>query len=223
MVSTRPNISFVTIKLAKHIKNPGEIHFQVLKRVFRYLTSSKHLTISFFPAIQEDLTLTTDPVLYGFCDADQAGPYSEKGLSTSSFVFKMAGGPILQTSKKQPYVALSTIESEYIAKALAIQEALWLTQLLVEIGIEGFLKKPIPIYVDNNGAITLASNPEFHAATKHIAIRFHRLREEVAVGSVCFIKIPTAQMAADGMTKPLAKIMFRRWISQIGLHEYQKN
>ncbi|CAP79925.1 Pc12g02980 [Penicillium rubens Wisconsin 54-1255] len=68
-------------------------------------------------------------------------------------------------------------------------------------------------------AIPLASNPEFHTATKHIAIRFHRLREEVAAGSVCFVKIPTAQMAADGMTKPLAmEIMFRRWIAQIGLH-----
>ncbi|KAJ5462265.1 hypothetical protein N7530_010470 [Penicillium desertorum] len=131
----------------------------------------------------------------------------------------MAGGPVSWTSKKQPCVALSTTESEYIAESLAVQEAIWLTQLLVEIGIPGFIKKPIPIYADNNGAIALASNPEFHAVTKHIAIRFHRLREEVANRSVCFIKIPTAQMAADGMTKPLAKIMFRRWISQVGLHQ----
>jgi hypothetical protein len=55
------------------------------------------------------------------------------------------------------------------------------------------------MYADNNGAIALASNPEFHAATKHTAIRFQRLREEVAAGSVCFVKIPTAEMAADGI------------------------
>ncbi|KAG0156784.1 hypothetical protein PDIDSM_3965 [Penicillium digitatum] len=102
----------------------------------------------------------------------------------------MAGGAISWTSKKQPYVALSTTESEYIAEALAVQEAIW---------------KPIPIFANNNGAIALALNPEFHAATKHIAIRYHRLREEVAAGNVEFIKIPTAEMAADGLTKPSAK------------------
>ncbi|KAJ5478558.1 hypothetical protein N7530_004067 [Penicillium desertorum] len=63
--------------------------------------------------------------------------------------------------------------------------------LLVEIGIPSFIKKPIPIYANNNGAIVLASNPEFHTATKYITIRFHRLREEVVNGSMCFIKIPT--------------------------------
>ncbi|KAG0153801.1 hypothetical protein PDIDSM_1180 [Penicillium digitatum] len=197
MVSTRPDISFAVIKLAKHAKNPSDVHFQALKRVFRYLTGTKLLTISFHPSMQ-------DAAVCGYCDADWAGPHSEKGLSTSGFLFKMAGG-VFWTSKKQPCVALSTTESEYIAESLAVQEAIWLTQLLTELGIEGFLRKPIPIYADNNGAIALASNPEFHAATKHIAIRFHRLREEVAAGNVKFVKIPTADMAADGLTKPLAK------------------
>ncbi|KAG0156282.1 hypothetical protein PDIDSM_3459 [Penicillium digitatum] len=80
--------------------------------------------------------------------------------------------------------------------------------------------KPIPIYADNYGAIA-SSNPEFHAATKHIAIRFHRLREEVAAGNVKFVKIPTADMAADGLTKPLGKTLFKRWIIQMGLTVYK--
>jgi len=214
MVSTRPDISFAVIKLAKHAKNPSDVHFQALKRVFRYLTGTKLLTISFHPSMQ-------DAAVCGYCDADWAGPHSEKGLSTSGFLFKMAGGAISWTSKKQPCVALSTTESEYIAESLAVQEAIWLTQLLTELGIEGFLRKPIPIYADNNGAIALASNPEFHAATKHIAIRFHRLREEVAAGNVKFVKIPTADMAADGLTKPLGKTLFKRWIIQMGLTVYK--
>jgi hypothetical protein len=39
-------------------------------------------------------------------------------------------------------------------------------------------RRPIPIYADNNRAIALALNPEFHVVIKHITIRFHRLREE---------------------------------------------
>ena len=102
-----------------------------------------------------------------------------------------------------------------------MQEAVWLSQLPTEIGLPGFLQKPICIYADNNGAIALVSNPEFHVNTKHIAIRYHRLREEVAAGNVKFIKIPTAEMAADGFTKPLNKVMFRRWIVQMGLMTYK--
>ncbi|KAJ9490931.1 hypothetical protein VN97_g2331 [Penicillium thymicola] len=80
MVSTRPDISFVVIKLAKHAKNPGSTHFQALKKVFRYLVGSKHLSIAFSPAHQEP---ACQGHLIGYCDADWAGPHSEKGLSTS--------------------------------------------------------------------------------------------------------------------------------------------
>jgi hypothetical protein len=45
--------------------------------------------------------------------------------------------------------------------------------------VKDLFLKPIPIYADNNGAIALASNPKFYAATKHIAIRFYKLREVV--------------------------------------------
>lgn len=85
----------------------------------------------------------------------------------------------------------------------------------------GFNTLPICIYADNNGAIALASNPEFHANTKHITIRFHRLREEVAASIVKFVKIPTAEMAADRLTKPLGKVMFKRFVNQLGLMLYK--
>lgn len=61
MVSTRPDISFIVIKLAKHAMNPGYIHLQVLKRVFRYLSGTKHLSISFAPG---------DDALSGYYDTD---------------------------------------------------------------------------------------------------------------------------------------------------------
>ncbi|OQD68932.1 hypothetical protein PENPOL_c002G03309 [Penicillium polonicum] len=153
MVSTRPDILFVVIKLAKHAKNPDSMHFQALKRVFGYLAGTKHLAFAFRSSNDDNQHLT------GYCDADWAGPHSEKGLSTSGFVFMMAGGPISWTSKKQSCVALSTTESEYIAEALATQEAIWLRQLLTEIGIDGSLKKPINIYYGTTDATTDGYSP----------------------------------------------------------------
>jgi hypothetical protein len=96
-------------------------------------------------------------------------------------------------------VALSTTKNEYSAEALATQEAAWLPQLLIELGILGFLKEPITIYADNNGAIALASNPEFCANTKHIVICFYC--PQVCI--VRFVNIPTAEVVTDGMTTPM--------------------
>ena len=60
-------------------------------------------------------------------------------------------------AKKQPTVALSTCEAEYIALAATIQECLYLTQLLD--GIDKHLYALPKLYEDNQGTIALAKNP----------------------------------------------------------------
>ena len=45
------------------------------------------------------------------------------------------GGPVSRCSKRQPTVALSSTEAEYIALTLAAKEATWLRLLLTELGL----------------------------------------------------------------------------------------
>jgi len=73
--------------------------------------------------------------------------------------------------KKQVLVALSTMEAEYYALGIACQEATWLRQLFQELSAS-FIK-PILIYSDNTGVVTLSDNPVFHNRSKHINIRWH--------------------------------------------------
>lgn len=156
-------------------------------------------------------------MLAGYCDADWAGPHSDKALSTSGYVFKLAGAAISWASKKQNTVSLSTTEAEYIAQSLAVQELIWLHLLLTELDAHLLFKKPTPIYADNQGAIALAKNPEFHARTKHIAVRHHFIRQEIDAGTCEFHYVRTTEQAADGFTKPLGKIAFRRFVNQLGM------
>jgi hypothetical protein len=74
------------------------------------------------------------------------------------------------------------------------------------------------INADNKLAITMASNPEYHARTKHIDIQYHYVREKTRDGTVVFSYVLIAQMAADGLTKALERVKFERWVRLLGLH-----
>ena len=67
-------------------------------------------------------------------DANWAGDVDDR-KSTSGVVILLAGCPVIWLSKKQPTVALSTAEAEYMAMSTAATESLWLSALLTEIGI----------------------------------------------------------------------------------------
>ena len=75
------------------------------------------------------------------------------------------------------------------------------------------------IYYNNQGAITLAKNPQFHAYTKHIDIQHHFVQDKVSEGAVKLQYIETENQVADGLTKPLNKIKFKRFKKVIGLKQ----
>ena len=52
-------------------------------------------------------------------------------------------GSVCWRSKKQPCVALWTAEAEYIALSAAVQEALWMKQLLIDLNAN--IKTPMTI------------------------------------------------------------------------------
>jgi hypothetical protein len=77
-------------------------------------------------------------------------------------------------SKKQNSVALSSSEGEYIAAGHYCAQLLWMRQTLRDYGYK--LTK-VPLLCDNESAIRMTDNPVEHSRTKHIAIRYHFLRD----------------------------------------------
>lgn len=140
--------------------------------------------------------------LVGFCDADWAGDATDR-RSTSGYVFMLGDGAISWNSKKQPTIALSTTEAEYMAISQSTREALWLRQLLSDVGLEQ--ERSTPLMCDNQGAIALVKNPTHHSRSKHIDIQHHFIREKVESNVIEMRYIPTERMVADVLTKALAK------------------
>ena len=146
-------------------------------------------------------------------DTDYAGDLNDR-RSTTGYVFTLAGGPICWRSMIQSLVALSTTESEYMAVAEAAKEALWLTGLVKELDIQ---QGGVLLHCDSQSAIYLAKNQVYHARTKHIDVRFHRIRELVSFGEFLFENVHTSENAADMLTKPVTADKFKHCLDLVNI------
>ena len=134
------------------------------------------------------------------------------------YLFKFWNGSISWRTKAITHTTKSTAESEYIAAAEAADELEYLKELLGELQYNGDDIKQGVLNVDNTAAINLANNPVNHPRSKHIQIRYHRLRELVSEFKTLKLNwIPTSEQAADGLTKPLGVNEFERARSMLGL------
>lgn len=206
MTQMWPDIAYAVSTLSQFAHNPNNTHWKALKRVFRYVWGTLDVVIEY---------KSSDRLgLLGYSDSDWGGDL-ESRRSMSGYVFKMANGPVSWSSKRQKTVALSSCEAEYMALTEATKEAVWMHGLLKELGLKGF--ETVTIRMDNQGAIALAKNPEFHARTKHIDICHHFIREVESRGLIHLDYIPTSDMTADRLTKPLPTLKFTHFIDLIGL------
>ena len=104
-------------------------------------------------------------------------------------------------------MVLSTTEVEYIGITEAAKEALWLKSLALEMGLA---QEAVRVHCDNQSTLLLTQNSAYYARTKHIDIKYHRIRELVEEGEVELVKIHTKENPADALTKVLPRDSFRR-------------
>jgi len=98
-------------------------------------------------------------------------------------------------------VVLFTAEAEYIAATHATKEGIWLCQLISK--LFNIINEPTTLYCNNQVALMLATNNNFHTHTKHINIQYHFIQETVDSGTFKLIYCSTDNMVADIFTKAL--------------------
>jgi hypothetical protein len=139
-----------------------------LKRLIRYLKDTRTKGIIYGAQLNPVTTDDDTCHIKGYTDSDWVGDISTC-KSTSGYLFLGAEAPIAWESNKQPIVALSICEAEYIAASDVARETIWLRNLLAEINLSGapatslsqshepnnlFL---IPMAMDNQEAIALVT------------------------------------------------------------------
>jgi len=205
-IATRPDISFAVSCLSQFLENPGEAHWQAVKRMFRYLAGTRDQVLTYGTEQHE---------LQGYTDTD--GASQEYHHTISGYAFIIDGGVVSWSLQKQELVTLSMAEAEYVAATHAAKECIWLRRLTGELFPS--LHAQTTLFCDNQVALKLATDDNYHARMKHINICFHFIRQVISSGAINMVYCPTDDMTADILTKalPCWKVMCHSL--GLGLHQ----
>ena len=148
-----------------------------------------------------------------YVDSDHAGNVDDR-KSISGYIIYLGSTPIVWRSKQQKgKPAESSCEAEYIALSACINEVVWIIAFLAELGFN--VPLPVPVHGDNRSAQDLAHNPVHHERTKHIDIRYHRIREFILDGTISLYHVRSEDNPSDIFTKSVSVSVFKRLISKI--------
>ena len=123
---TRPEISFAVNKVCQFMAAPLDSHWEVVKRILRYLKGTLSQGLLLQPA------LATRPlVIHAFCDADWASDVDVRRSTSGAAIF-LGSNLISWWSRKQKVTTRSSSEAEYRSLTQTSTELTWIHVLLTE-------------------------------------------------------------------------------------------
>ena len=152
MLATRLDISYTIGMLAHNTVNPSSKHKDALFHLLGYLQWSQDDALVYRPNNPEEIG-----AMDCYTDVDWVGEIHSRHSTSGMAIYKNSS-LISWHSKWQGCISTSTMESEYVAMYVTVQQAVWLSSLEEEFGLTEIC---IPnIYCDNQVAIAVATREE---------------------------------------------------------------
>jgi hypothetical protein len=212
-MGTRPDITYTVQRLCEANQGPTEIHVQILKHIFRYISATKSYGICLGGSY-----CITDLKLRVYADASFATDPMTR-FSTAGHIVFVAEGPIHWKSAKQTLVTTSTTEAEFINLTPAGMSLLWISQFLADLKMPQ--PKPLVLFTDSQNARLAVLNKNNTARTRHIDIRYKWIINRTNDGFFQLHQVGTDEMTADGLTKALTPVKHAQFIRQLNLGKAQ--
>eukprot|EP00798_Chlamydomonas_sp_ICE-L_P022347 gene22347-biopygen31027 len=215
---TRPDISYAVGIMARHMRTPHFAHLKSAKHLLKYCIATQDLGLSFGSDVSSGLMNVV-----GYSDSDYANaklPVVDETVtrrSTSVFVFMSNGTPVAWQSKRQPVVARSFDDAEYIAMANAASTGLWLRKLYGE--MSGSVFQCMTIFGDNTATLKHIEDPGSINRSKHIDIAFQFVLDLAIRHDLKFIYVASSENTADVFTKALTFSVFSYLRNKLGLQQ----
>ena len=223
----RVDIGYAATLLSHFSHAPALEHYKALKGVIKYLHRTTTWGIMYWrphpvaslphvppPEHTVDPTLPAFPRceflrLVGYLDAAHATGTPTR-RSVSGYVFTLAGGAVAYKSRRQPSVATSLTEAEFIAAVSAAKVAKYLCSVLHKLGFTQL--RPTPLYVDNQAAIAMVNERRPTACSRHINIQHFAIQEWLAAGDIIMRHILGIINPSDQTIKALGWTLHSRHV-----------
>ncbi|GJY33913.1 hypothetical protein Tco_0418382 [Tanacetum coccineum] len=137
-----------------------------------------------------------------------------KYLRNTKDMFLVYGG---DSTTKLNVTCFGRREAEYIAASEAAMEAIWIRKFISGLGVIPNIDRPMDIYCDNTGAITIADEPGVQKGAKHFRRKYHFIREVIQEGNIRILKVHTDNNLVDPFTKPMPCAKHDEHARSIGL------
>ena len=214
--NSRPDIAYAVNQCARFTHQPKRSHEKAIKRIARYLSATRDKGLIMKPSSTMNIDLYADADFAGLWNSeDKMDPICVK--SRTGFLITLGKVPLIWGSRLQSEIALSTMESEYIALSTAMRDLVLVRQLYDEIKPMLGLKYKHElilsrVYEDNQAALILADSPmpKMTPRSKHIAVKYHWFRRKLRKFRMTLVKIISKDQLADIFTKGLTKVEFER-------------
>ena len=201
----RPDLSLVVSFLVTRVKKANQIDVEKLFRVCEYLKETADMVLR----IGKNANPT--PMLEGYIDASFGNHLD--GRSHSGMIVNYGGNPILWKSVKQKLVAKDSTEAELIALSDRVRDIVWCKDFLIAQGEN--IDHAVTIFQDNTSTMHLVSATGREMRTKHLRVRQNLIKEMCAAGEIQIKYLPTVNMLADMLTKPLCGTKFKEMVQAV--------
>lgn len=205
-VVSRPDIMYGVSLVSRYLNCFDHTHWNVVKKIMKYLKETKDYGICYTSSQQNKIE--------AYSDADFAKDSATR-KSLTGYVFIKNGAAITWATQRQQSVALSTTEAEFMAACSATKEALWLKRMLLDIG--EFNQDSICLNMDNQSAICLIKNVDYHKRCKHIDVKYNFIKEKYNEKHIDLNYVCTKEQYADIFTKALPRDKFQYLRSKLGI------
>ena len=223
-VITRPDIALAVSLLAVFLANPSPRHRAEADRIICYLRDTKYLAIEYSADGINQASIKTYPhetrhPVFEACSDAAFGDDPDTRRSSEGFLFRLFGGPVDWKATRQPHVTTSTTEAELLSLSHATRSLIWWNRLFKQMDFN--TGHEAIIHCDNVMTTRHIMNPVSKINTKlqHVDIQNHWLRELAGKKEIKVEWIPTAEMPADGLTKPLERQRHLRFVELLGLRD----
>jgi hypothetical protein len=197
----RPDILVTVSFLASRVQSPDCDDWSKLSRLFKYINDSKSLGIVLEP--------DTDMTIASYIDASYAVHGDMR--SHAGTVIALGKGPVYTKSSKIKLMVKSSTEAEVVAASDGCTQVMWCKEFLAAQCDGKYGNKAAVLFQDNMSAIHLLNHESNNSdRTRHVNIRYYWIRDKVESNDINIVYMPTEDMVADIMTKPLQGEKFRR-------------